>query len=314
MEFVLVGSGDDRNVTVFVPGQAPLVAHSSHPNFGLIVETLVDPDTDVFAPEVTELFDIAQTISTRFEKLSERVSVKHGRIYLDGDEIHNSLTNQILRFLDDGLDDWRPLVAFFEKVQQNPQSHSRNQLFEWLDRHDFTITNAGDIVGYKGVRKTADNGYTSIHSGPAIVDGEQHNGKIPNAPGSIIEMPRNDVAFDPAVGCSTGLHVGTYDYASSFAEGAVLEVHVNPRDVVSVPVDSDAQKLRTCRYTVVDVIDTPYTQPLLFEDDEVDYDESPLEYSDDPSTHGVHDPIDADFSLPAVTSGEVHSLGHIPSY
>jgi hypothetical protein len=51
-------------------------------------------------------------------------------------------------------------------------------------------------------------------------------------------------------GCSVGLHVGTYDYASNFTLN-VLEVHVNPRDVVSVPTDSNWAKVRCCRYVVI---------------------------------------------------------------
>jgi len=70
------------------------------------------------------------------------------------------------------------------------------------------------------------------------------------------------------VGCHTGLHVGTYAYASNFGQGALLEVQVNPRDVVSVPTDCSAAKMRTCRYVVVDTIDQPYTTAVKPYDDE----------------------------------------------
>lgn len=269
--YTLVDDGENQFVTVFVPGEMPLSARDDHPNFARIVSGAADGDTAVI-----DLFDVSQTVGRRFERLSDRVTAANGRVYLDGDEINSALTKQILRFLDEDVNDWAPLVAFFEKVQANPQEHSREQLFEWLDRHDFTLTPDGDIVGYKGVRKNPDGSLVSISHGPAIVDGVAVNGAVPNGIGSTVEMARSSVTFDPAVGCSRGLHVGTYDYAKGFSQGAVLEVHVNPRDVVSVPTDCNWQKVRCCRYQVVDVIDTPYTSAVLdddgadFEDDEVD--------------------------------------------
>jgi hypothetical protein len=53
----------------------------------------------------------------------------------------------------------------------------------------------------------------------------------------------------------------------------MLEVHVNPRDVVSVPTDSNWQKVRCCRYKVVDVIDQPYSTAVLDVDGSRDDDE-----------------------------------------
>lgn len=263
MQYSIVGTEDGANITVFVPGQSPLVAHSSHPNFDTIVKGVLADD-----PSVVDLFDMAKTVATRFDKLSERVSAAHGRLYFDGEEVNNTLSTQVVRFLNEGVKNWKPLVLFFENVQQNPNEHSREQLYTWLNDRDFTITEDGMIVGYKGVRPTADGGFESINRGKAIVDGQVHTGAIPNHAGAVVEMPRNEVTHNPADGCSTGLHVGTYEYANSFAQGALLEVHVNPRDVVSVPTDCDWQKMRVCRYTVVDTIDAPYTSPARWNEDE----------------------------------------------
>lgn len=271
MQYSLVGTEDgDSNITVFVPGNVPQVAHSTHPNFQRILAGVLEGDSTV-----VELFDVAATAGAKFQRLSERVTARHGRLYLDGVEVDNALTTQVLRFLEAGVEDWKPLVLFFENVQANPQEHSREQLYTWLAKRDFTITQDGMIVGYKGVT-TVDGGFKSIHSGTAIVDGVPHSGQIPNHIGAVVEMPRDQVTFDPAVGCHTGLHVGTYRYASDFGRGALLEVHVNPRDVVSVPTDSDFQKVRVCRYVVIDTIDQPYTAPVIgadwdWDDDEDDY-------------------------------------------
>ena len=270
MQYTLVSSGDESNITVFIPGELPLVAHSDHPNFGQIVSRLTAGDGS--ADEVRDLFDISVAAGRKLTPLSRRVSAANGRIFFDGDEVNNALTGQIVRFLNEGVEDWKPLVKFFEKVMANPNGHSRTQLFDWLLRHDFTLTTEGDIVGYKGVQ-VRDGEFVSITAGPAIVDGEQVNGNVPNYIGAVVEMPRTNVQHDPSVGCSVGLHVGTYEYARGFSRGAVLEVHVNPTDVVSVPTDCNWQKVRTSRYVVVDTIDVPYTAAVLDSDGSHDEDE-----------------------------------------
>lgn len=269
MQYSLVGSEDGSNITVFVKGKAPLVAHSSHPNFDRIVEGARAADESVI-----DLFDVANAAATKFDKLSERVSVANGRLYLDGEEFHNALSEQVVAFVKAGVEDWKPLVAFYENVLANENDHSREQLYGWLSAEDFTITSDGLIVGYKSVNKTDDGNFLSINSGTATVDGEVQNGRIRQAVGSVVEMPRGDVQHDPAVGCHVGLHVGTWGYASGFSGDTVLEVHVNPRDVVSVPTDCGESKMRVCRYKVVGVVlEKKYDVPLKdYEWDEEDLD------------------------------------------
>lgn len=236
------------NVTVLVDGEVH-VAHSDHPSYAAILEGVIAGDD-----EIIELFDIAQTIEKRFEGLTERVSVKNGKIYLDGDEVNNSLTKLILRFLDEGKD-WAPLVLFFEKLQSNPSGNSREQLYRFLSTEGFSLTDEGDIIAYKGVRNRSEDDeypYESLSSGEAIVDGVEYSGCIPNRIGAVVEMPRSAVADDPDASCSVGLHVSTYAFAQSYSrQGTTLSVLVNPRDVVSVPNHED-EKVRVCRYKVYD--------------------------------------------------------------
>ena len=82
-------------------------------------------------------------------------------------------------------------------------------------------------------------------------------------------MARSEVQHDPSVGCHKGLHVGTWDYASSFGRGVVLEVEVDPRDVVSVPTDCGDAKLRCCRYRVRDEIEAPISSAYRGYEDEL---------------------------------------------
>lgn len=270
LKYTLVGEEDGtQSITVIVPPDfRPLVANSDHPNFTKIVREVTLPEGDATTEKIVDLFDIGAAVQKQFEKLSERVSVYGGHIFFDGDSVDDSLTSQILRFLDEEVFDWEPLVYFMEKINQNPSEHSRRQLYDWLQRNQFTIAPDGDIIGYKGVRKTDVEGvFKSTFGGCAIVDGEVLHGRIPNKAGSVVEMPRSDVAFDPGVACSTGLHVANFDYASRFGD-AVLEVRVNPRDVVSVP-ELDAQKMRVCRYYIEGTTTESYTGAVLEEQPEV---------------------------------------------
>jgi hypothetical protein len=249
--------GDLNVVTVVVDG-VPHVAGNDHPNYQEIVRLAAMGDESV-----VDLFDLSVVIARKFEQVSDRVSIRDGRVYLDGDEneVHSALNEQIVEFHKAGVD-FMPLVNFYDKIEQNPNPDSREQLYAWLKAHKFTITPEGDLLGYKGVRKTADGKYQSINHGRAIVNGVEFTGAIPNNPGDVVTMPRSEVEHNPSSGCSRGLHVGTWNYASDFAQGEVLEVVVNPRDVVSVPHDCYAQKLRTCRYVVTGVASGDYGTPL----------------------------------------------------
>lgn len=255
MQYTILTDGSSRVLTVLHGGSAYVATSETHPNFNDLVQKALADDASVVND-----FTVEKAVQERFEALSERVSVAGGQVYFDGDVVNDALTEQILRFVESGVEDWYPLVAFFEKVAQNPNEHSREQLFRWLAKHNFTLTEEGDIVGYKSVQ--ADFG--SIHTGPAIVDSKPVNGHVPNLPGSTIEMARSSVQFDPSVSCASGLHVANWDYATTWTTyGHIMEIHVNPRDVVSVPTDSGDSKVRVCRYYVAGEVTEPYDGPVL---------------------------------------------------
>lgn len=258
MRYSLVRTNGEAFLTVFPETGDPLPARNDHPNWDKLVAGVLADDESVL-----DLFDIGKSIVKRLDRLSERVSIYGGTIYFDNDPIDNALSQQILRFIDEDEEDWEPLVDFFEKLMTNPIEHSREQLYQFMLNNKITITEDGDIVFYKGVKvQTDEDGnkqYLSSSAGHAYVDGEEVNGVVPNSIGSVIEMPRSEVAHDPSAACSTGLHCATFEFAQNFCVGAVLEIHVNPRDVVSVPNNSHSNKVRVCRYYVVKQIDQPYT-------------------------------------------------------
>lgn len=273
-QYTMVGTDDGKQfISVFVPGTGFKSADSDHPMFGKIVKLVTGYEGEQITPQAfLGLFDVAAGVQTAIQDahLSSRVAVEHGALTLDGQPLSDALAAHILKLLAEQSGDLTGWVRFLERIDANTNEHSRKMLFSWLDsldKNDGGITidaKTGFLVGYKGVRKNEDGTLVSVHAGPAIVDGVEHTGgPVPNAVGSVIEMPVDQVTFDPSIGCSRGLHVGTWSYASGWAQGAVLEVHVDPADVRSVPTDCDAQKMRCSKYTVVRVLDAPYSTATL---------------------------------------------------
>jgi hypothetical protein len=244
-----------------------LMADSRHPHFSAIVDAIKAGDTSVF-----DLFDVGTGVAKRFEQITDRVSYDGRQILFDGDPIHNALADQVQRALEAGEQSYLPLAKFWEKLASNPNEHSKTQAYDWLAAHKFQITEDGDVVGYKGVHTSGSGEYIStwasqVPSTPsAFVDGVPVPplSKVPNRLGTVVTLPRSEVKHDPNVACSRGLHVSTHSYAESYVRGTVLEVHVNPRDIVSVPKDGRGEKVRVCRYKIARVaVDNNGNAPVL---------------------------------------------------
>lgn len=253
LPYSLVEIAGQKNITVFVDGEV-YVASDRHPNFDAILANARDG-----VKAVTDLFDVAKTVNLRFQRLSADVVVNGEEILYRGEPVKTPLATQILRFLDEQVQDFAPLVKFLEKIQANPNAHSRDQAWNFLEANKFTLTDDGDIVGYKGVKSD----YASWHSGPGIVDGQEVT-QVVSKPGTVVEMARTEVVHDPNRGCDYGLHVGSYGYADDFKKGGILlEVHVSPADIVSVPTREADSKMRVCRYKVVGPVNKQHTTAVL---------------------------------------------------
>ena len=252
MQFNLIETSAGRSIACVVNGEL-YVADSSMRNFDAIVEAARTDDATI-----VDLFTPLVEVAKSFETVTERVTLNGGNLYFDGVMIADALAEQIIRFHDQGLD-YLPLANFMEKVYLNPNEHSRDHLYRWMLAESLSITPTGDIVGYKGVN----HDFKSVHQGYGIVNNvEFANAHLDNSEGNLVTIPRDMVTFDPANGCSFGLHVGTHTYASGWGS-VVMEVHVNPRDVVSVPSDCGSAKMRVCRYTVVQQVEAKYIEALV---------------------------------------------------
>jgi hypothetical protein len=225
----------DNNITVNYSGQTHIVSREDK-----LADQLIKALKENNLDQIPDLV----SASKRIEKFGRgNFVVRDGEILVNGMVVPTALGKKILRFSEEGLP-YQPLVKFAENLQNNPSYRAVNELFQFLEKNDHPITEGGCFIAYKRVRHDFKDIYT---------------GTIDNSVGATPKMPRNLVNEDPNQTCSDGLHVANWDYAhtkySSVANDVMLEVEVNPADVVAVPIDYDQSKMRVCGYRVLGVVD-----------------------------------------------------------
>ena len=279
-------AGDNSQLlTVYIPERDFAKSiRNDHPHFKQIKRLAYDYDriqegddegksrplTDEENQALIDLFDVQEAINRRFQRLGERYVMKNGILHKDNDPMdeNDPWVKQVMAFVRQGVEDYVPLIKFQEKLDANPNEHSREQFYNFLSHYPFTITTEGDVVLYKGVYRRSTGKdieqypFESTTAGPNTIvdDVEQPNGRIKQGIGAVVEHPRRLVHFNPRQACSNGLHCGAHSYAAGYGN-TILRVIVNPRDVVNVP--SNDHKVRVCRYKVLDVAERNYQDEAL---------------------------------------------------
>lgn len=175
----------------------------------------------------------------KFENKEKGVEVRDGVVFINGRSLPNLLSKRILEYTELGLS-VKPLVEFAKRLYNNPSNTAVLRLFECLDHNHHPICEDGRFLAWKRVRSD----YKDIHSG-----------KFDNSPGATPRVNRNEVDENMDQTCSYGLHVASFNYASgqyrTTGSDILLEVLVDPADVVAIPRDYNSQKMRVCGYEVV---------------------------------------------------------------
>lgn len=227
----------EDSITTFVGGKMRTVLEGTK-NFDALKQHLKQADHDV--DMIIKLSDREETV--RSATTGGRVTVSHGVVYFDGEEVNNTLTDKLLGLLDEGFDA-APWIKFLENLMMNPSFRSRECLFEFLERFNAPLTPEGKFIAFKRV-------------GPDFKD--LHTRTIDNSIGVTVKMDRHMVDDDPQHTCSSGLHVCADEYLQGYAnhsEARTLVVEVNPAHVVAVPYDYNFAKVRVCEYTVLNEIE-----------------------------------------------------------
>lgn len=235
----------DKTFSVFVDG-TPYQTDRSNANWDAIKRLVNDPETT--ADQLIDMIKPIGAVSSALQGVAN-VEIVGDEVFVNDEVLHSELARRVVDILNEGLST-DPWVMFIQNVYANPFAQARNELYDFLAKHDMPITPDGCFLAYKIV--AAD--YTDIYTANENRDGVYGGGKFDNSVGQVVTMPREDVDPSRFNVCSRGLHFCSKNYLPEYGTGPgthVMLVKINPADVVSIPTDYGRAKGRTWRYEVV---------------------------------------------------------------
>ena len=254
--------------TVIINNGQPHVFDHTHVNYNGLVESVMANDADEFIQLINSGSYIEDWSDGDFE-------FRDGFLYFEEEKVAIQPTSRIVELLKQGYDH-TPVLNFLTKLYNNVSERAVQESYKWSSHKGLPIDKDGMMVGYKGV---------CYHSGDDIVDKMGNiitegdlvdiytKKSFRNNVGDKCGMKRRQVCDDHTQGCSSGLHVGTFDYASNWAggSGVVVLVKFDPADIVSVPSDCEFSKMRVSGYEVISIAREQLEEAVY--DEDVDYDE-----------------------------------------
>jgi hypothetical protein len=255
-----------KGLTLVLAGKVRAISEQE-PHYEAILEAIKKnaPDseiTDILETELRRVQAAVAALATR--EITEDVKISGGQVLFRGEAIHNSLTERMLKMLDEGFD-LAPMAAFLANLVQNPDKRTVNDLYAFLEFGSMPITPDGCFLAYKAVRDDFKDIYT---------------GTFDNSVGQTVKMLRFKVDPNPEETCSHGLHVCSFSYLPKFshADGHVMVCKVNPAHVVAIPADYNNTKMRVSQYEVIGEYEGYYTEhpECLLSKVSVATDESPF--------------------------------------
>ena len=215
-------------------GDETFSCDSTHEHFSDALRLAIEGQFE----EAIALINIRKAVQ---EYTSGYVTIKDGVLSYKGIPIYSGIATRIIESMKLG-EDFEHYIPFFEKLMENPSRRAVLRLFDFLVANDIEINDQGDIIAWKVITHDWKDCHT--HTFDNSITG------IP------VEMPRNLVNDDDNITCSDGLHVCSKSYISSFKSisNRIVKVSVNPKDVVSIPVDYNDAKMRVCSYIVLEEV------------------------------------------------------------
>lgn len=214
-------------------------------------------DQIVKAIKDNRLQDIPGLMSPADSLAKKGLQLVEGAVHIQGQPLPEALNKRLMDLIEAQMPT-EILVRFWNNLKENPSFNSRQMLYAFLQHNGHPLTEDGCFIAYRGITEDFK---------------DKHTRTMDNSPGRSIEVPRESVDDNPNNTCSHGLHVACFDYAKDFG-AKLIEVKVNPRDVVAVPTDYNGTKMRVCKFEVLaecaGLIEGPVYKPetLSLEDDE----------------------------------------------
>ena len=270
-----------NNIAVTITGSGKITAviegivhtiDTTHPNYANALQCVKDSNWQGFLDAV----DLTRKVKDYFH--NSDVQIIGGAINYKGEVIHNTLTDRVIKFMQQDLP-FKPLLSFLSNLMENPSKRAVDELYNFLEVGELPITEDGYFLAFKNVKSD----YKDIHSGT-----------FDNSVGKVCEMRRNQVDEDKDRTCSYGLHFCSIAYLPNFSDsngGHTMIVKINPKDVVAIPADYNNTKGRTCRYEVIGEYTDDWRSKLgrgengfdsdLYSSDGGEYEEDEHEYCSD---------------------------------
>jgi hypothetical protein len=194
-----------------------------------------------------------------------KFNIVDGVVVHNGDILPAALSAALIKFVESKIDT-KPLEEFWKNLKQNPSEDSRQDLYGFLEKNNVPLTPDGCFVAYKRITDDYKDIYTKT---------------VDNSLGRVVKMDRDEVNPDRNQTCSFGLHVAAFEYASGqYSNGLLVEVIVNPKNVVAVPTDYNQQKMRVCEYKVNRICGGK-REELVYVDPNEDFEDEYNELDDD---------------------------------
>ena len=167
------------------------------------------------------------------------IEIENDTLTYKGKVFENSIVDKIVNDMNEGNTDFEKYVKFIDNMMSNPSHKIKKRIYDFIVAEDIKISDDGFILAFKSVKH---NYY------------DRHSNTMDNTPGNVVSMQREDVDDDDSVTCSSGLHVCSKSYIPYFSNSTskIVLCKVNPKDVVSIPIDYNDAKMRCCEYTVLE--------------------------------------------------------------
>ena len=223
-------------MTVFVKGKPFQIAADA--------ERMADITQAVETGDEKAFLDIVDKTTAIEERSSNiRFNEGDGRPYFKDRPISDALAARLIDMAE-SRSNLEPFENFLDNLYLNPSKRAIDETYRFMQANDLPMTNDGCLLAYKSVTSDFKDKYSR---------------SLDNSPGALVDMPRNAVNDDPTETCSDGLHFCSISYLRDFYWGSndkLVAVKVNPKDIVSIPIDYNNSKARCCEYTVVEELDS----------------------------------------------------------
>lgn len=239
---------DGKNVWTVVVDNQSYTFDACHPEYLSLVECVKCGDGEEFM----NLFSRGTVIQNWSEG---NFRFEDGYLYFFDEQISNQITSRIIDMIKSGFD-YKPMLNFLERLYKNVSNRAIVEFYNWIEHKHLPITPDGCILGYKAVavydgEPTTDKNGNTINRGDLV---DKYTGKsYRNNVGDTPTMMRWKVDDNCNNGCSNGLHVGSIEYVQSYGNSndKVVICKIDPANIVSIPSDSNFQKVRCSEYEVV---------------------------------------------------------------